>query len=370
MPLHNTANTIPSEMLVADKLTAMITYWDNDLICRFANAACTVWYGLAPEQMIGKMTIMQLLGSIYDQSLPYITGALEGKEQHYERAIPLPDGSGTRHALITISPDVEDDTVKGIVTHVADVSRLKILEQQIEDSNRIISSQNNNLLNFANIVSHNLRSYANNLEIMLSMYENEENQTERKQQFGFLKEVSANFKTTVNNLTDIVKVHNHGKAPLHPINLHSYVLLAIDMLRTKITATGATIANCVNPYIEIDANPAFLESIVLNFLDNAIKYRHAIRAPVIELTTMQIGNETVLSIRDNGRGIDLEKYRHKLFGMYNTFHGNDDATGIGLYITKFQVESMGGHIGVESKVDHGTWFRIYFRTSPQTALQL
>ena len=370
MHLPHTANNILPEVRVADKLTAMITYWDNDLLCRFANAACNSWYGIPPEEMVGKMTINQFLGSTYAQILPYITGAFEGREQHYERAIPLPDGSGTRHALITISPDMVNGKINGIVAHVADVSRLKLLEQQIEDSNRIISSQNNNLLNFANIVSHNLRSYANNLEIMLGMYETEDDMVERMQLFGFLKEVSTNFKTTVNNLSDIVKVHNLGKAPLQPLNLNSYVVLAMDMLRTKIATTGATVINCINPHLEIEANPAFLESILLNFLDNALKYRHEERSPHVELTTLQVGAETVLSIKDNGVGIDLEKHRHKLFGMYNTFHGNEDATGIGLYITKFQVESMGGHIGVESKVDQGTWFRIYFRTSSQTALPL
>jgi signal transduction histidine kinase len=370
MHLQNTANTILPEVRVADKLTAMITYWDNELLCRFANAACVSWYGISPEQMVGKMTLSQFLGSMYEQAFPYITGAFEGKEQHYERSIPLPNGTGVRHALITISPDMVNGKINGIVAHVADVSRLKLLEQQIEDSNRIISSQNNNLLNFANIVSHNLRSYANNLEIMLGMYEVEDDPRERAQLFGFLRDISANFKTTVRNLSDIVKVHNLGKAPLQPVNLNSYVVLVLEMLRTKMEATSAVIVNNINPHVEIDANPAFLESIILNFLDNSLKYRHETRAPHVELTSMQVGGETVLSIRDNGMGIDLEKYGHKLFGMYNTFHGNEDATGIGLYITKFQVESMGGYIGVESKVDYGTWFRIYFRTSTQTTLPL
>ena len=370
MHLQNTANTTLPELQVADKLTAMITYWDNQLLCRFANAACMSWYGIPPEEMVGKMTINQFLGSMYEHVFPYIMGAFEGREQHYERSIPLPDGTGVRHALITISPDVVNGVVNGIVAHVADVTRLKLLEQQIEDSNRIISSQNNNLLNFANIVSHNLRSYANNLEIMLGMYAVEDDPNERKILFGFLRDISSNFKTTVRNLSDIVKVHNLGKAPLQPVNLNSYVVLVLEMLRTKIDATGATVVNNINPHVEIDANPAFLESVILNFLDNALKYRHETRLPLVELTTLQVGPETVLNIRDNGMGIDLDKYRHKLFGMYNTFHGNEDATGIGLYITKFQVESMGGYIGVESKVDYGTWFRIYFRTSTQTTLPL
>ena len=66
----------------------------------------------------------------------------------------------------------------------------------------------------------------------------------------------------------------------------------------------------------------------------------------------------VLSITDNGLGIDLERYKDRLFGMYKTFHGNKDAKGLGLFITKAQIETMKGKIEVESTVGEGTTFRI------------
>ena len=69
---------------------------------------------------------------------------------------------------------------------------------------------------------------------------------------------------------------------------------------------------------------------------------------------------TVLSISDNGLGIDLEKYGDKFFGMYKTFRDNPDSKGIGLYITKNQIEAMDGKVTVTSKVDVGTTFKIYF----------
>jgi len=68
-----------------------------------------------------------------------------------------------------------------------------------------------------------------------------------------------------------------------------------------------------------------------------------------------------LSIEDNGIGIDLKKYDENLFGMYKTFHQNEDAKGLGLFIAKNQIEALGGKIEVKSEVDKGTTFTIFFK---------
>ena len=69
----------------------------------------------------------------------------------------------------------------------------------------------------------------------------------------------------------------------------------------------------------------------------------------------------VLVIEDNGLGIDLEKYNDQIFGLYKTFRSNEDSKGVGLHITKNQIEAMGGKIEVQSKINEGTIFKIYFQ---------
>ena len=104
-------------------------------------------------------------------------------------------------------------------------------------------------------------------------------------------------------------------------------------------------------------HPAF----ILNFLTNAIKYRSDDRLPVIKITSSVDNQFVILKIIDNGMGIDLEKYGKKLFHMYKTFHTNKDAIGLGLFITKNHIESMGGKVEVKSEEGLGSEFSVYLK---------
>jgi signal transduction histidine kinase len=63
-------------------------------------------------------------------------------------------------------------------------------------------------------------------------------------------------------------------------------------------------------------------------------------------------------VQDNGVGLDLDKHGDRVFGLYKTFHGNADARGLGLFMTKNQVEAMGGKISIESEIFKGTTIKI------------
>ncbi|MBJ7428708.1 MAG: ATP-binding protein, partial [Bacteroidia bacterium] len=115
--------------------------------------------------------------------------------------------------------------------------------------------------------------------------------------------------------------------------------------------------------LSVNFNAAYLESIIYNLISNAIKYskKDNKQQSFIQVSSEIINNKIVLSILDNGIGIDLIKNKDKLFGMYKTFHDNEDARGIGLFITKNQIEAMGGTIDVFSELGLGTTFKITFK---------
>ncbi len=350
-----------SGLMVADQISAMLAYWDKNSVCRFANSAYVDWFGKRKEDMVDKMTIKELLGPLYEKNLPYITGALKGEAQTFEREIPLPSGT-TRHSLANYFPDIVDGEVHGFFVHVADVTPLKILEKELRLSNEKVNEQNKRLLNFSNIVSHNLKSYASNLDSLLHLYSVADSAEEKDKIFGFIKKISQRFSSSVNHLNEITKSQNLAKVSPERINLYDYLERLKETLLIQIESAHATVINNVDKELEIFANPAYTESILMNLLTNAIKYRKPDRSPVIELSCNREGTKAIFKIRDNGRGINLEKYGAELFGMYKTFHGNSDAEGIGLFITKYQIEIMGGQIEVESKENIGTTFTVSFDT--------
>jgi diguanylate cyclase (GGDEF)-like protein/PAS domain S-box-containing protein len=114
-----------------DHLDAMVAYWNQDRVCVIANAAYLEWFGKTKDEVIG-MTMQQLLGPLYPKNLPYIDAAFAGEKQVFEREIPFPSGLGSRHSLATYTPHIVDGRVRGIFVHVADVTRMKHLELQLQ----------------------------------------------------------------------------------------------------------------------------------------------------------------------------------------------------------------------------------------------
>ena len=118
---------------------AMIAFWDNDLVCRFANSAYLKWFGVSPDDMIDKITLPQLLGPIYEKNLPYITNALKGEVQIFERQITQSDGT-IRNTLATYIPEIIEGETTGFFANVVDISMLST-SVCINDKSEILSIQ-------------------------------------------------------------------------------------------------------------------------------------------------------------------------------------------------------------------------------------
>ena len=248
---------------------------------------------------------------------------------------------------------------RAIGTH-KDITQLKEKEIELGNTINIIGNQNNRLVNFAHIVSHNLRSHAGNLKMLIDLFKAADEQ-EREIMLEHLEAISNGLYVTIGHLKELVEIQFEVKNEKERINLRHYLKNILNILHNEIKKHGVIIEVNIPLDVTVNYNPAYLESILLNFTTNAIKYSSPKRKPMISYDFEVINGQKVLSVTDNGLGIDLGKHKNSLFGMYKTFHKHQNSRGIGLFITKNQIEAMGGSIEVFSEVDRGTTFKIYFK---------
>lgn len=128
-----------------------------------------------------------------------------------------------------------------------------------------------------------------------------------------------------------------------------------------ISENNINIINKIPDVFAVNSMPAYLESILLNLTTNGIKYSNPSVNSFVEYYIEDNKEYKVLCVKDNGLGIDLDRHKESVFGLYKTFHHHEDSTGIGLHITKNQIEAMDGKIEVESIVNEGSIFKIFFK---------
>jgi light-regulated signal transduction histidine kinase (bacteriophytochrome) len=285
---------------------------------------------------------------------------VDGKEYEMEHRLIMPDGTiKWVHAKAIPVLDSEGKTisVRGVTQ---DITEEKKKEEELKKVYATIEEQNKRLLNFAHIVTHNLRSHSANLIKVTEILEEADSEEERNEMTGFVKKLGQSLYETINSLNEIVQIQLHPKLQKETLHFDKVYSKILNVLQASIKEKKATIMTDFSGCPVIDSVPSYLESILLNFTTNAIKYSHPDRAPFIKIKATIEDGRKVLLIEDNGLGIDLAQYGDKLFGMYKTFHGNPDARGVGLFITKNQIDALGGDIKVSSELNVGTTFKILF----------
>ena len=214
---------------------------------------------------------------------------------------------------------------------------------------------------FAYIVSHNLRApVANILGITNALHAMQLNAEKREQ-------LKLDQLTCVKRLDEVIKDLNYilqiksevteQKETVHFSQLVASVQQCIDYLIRKENVVFITDFSGVD---EIKTFKSYLYSIFFNLISNSIKYRQPHVKPVIEIAAVKTNGKIKLIFKDNGLGIDLSKNQQQVFGLYKRFHTHTDGKGVGLYMTKTQVETLGGKISVASAENCGTTFTIEF----------
>jgi len=247
---------------------------------------------------------------------------------------------------------------KELRSRTALISKQKL---QLEEFNQHLENKNRQLSSFAHIASHNLRAPVSNLMVLKDFYKENTDLKDKAMLFSKVETVIDRLNETLNELIESLKIQGNKGITNDAVIFDTVFAKTLAILDIQILDSKAVVtANfCEAPTIEYPK--LYMESILLNLLSNSIRYRAPDRIAQIHFRTEITNNEIVLIVTDNGLGIDLKKYGHKLFGLNNTFHRHPDSKGVGLFMTRTQIEAVGGSVTVESEVDRGTTFKIILK---------
>lgn len=244
----------------------------------------------------------------------------------------------------------------------------KNLEKIVVDRTIHLTRQNKQLEDFAHIISHNLRGPVSNLHSLLSFYKEEETMAEKEELIKLLEKTVNNIGNTLNELLKVISIKHESKNEKEIVFFDAIFSKITEAFQGQILKSKAIVTADFSRVPEIEYLSTYLESIMQNLLSNALKYSATERTPVIHFETNKINGNIELTASDNGLGIDLSKNGSSIFGLHKTFHEHPDAKGIGLFLTKTQVEAIGGKISVSSELDKGTTFKIVFNPEPTESI--
>jgi PAS domain S-box-containing protein len=271
------------------------------------------------------------------------------KEEYYVRfsMIPIFNNEGIISHWISIQRDITDE---------------KKLETEKEHLIRELTQNNKDLKQFSYITSHNLRAPLSNLIGLLNLIEDIPIGNEELEEIltGFTKSTHL-LNETINDLVKVIIIKDNPSMQKEEVSLKEVFENVFSQLSFQIELHKPIIKLKFDRVPLLNTNKAYIESILLNLLTNSIKYKSENRKLKISITAEQIDHKAILTFKDNGIGIDLERNRDKVFGLYQRFHNYPDSKGLGLYLVKSQVETMGGTISIDSEVNKGTTFTITFK---------
>ncbi len=331
----------------------------------FVNSAFTDMTGYTAEEVIGKSPIM-FIGPKSDmlEFDKLKTAIQEYRECFVETINYKKNGQEFWNNFSMIPVTNKDGEHSHWISIQRDVTEEKNKEKEREQLIRELTQNNKDLKQFSYITSHNLRAPLSNLTGLLNLVEDMTIEDPE------LKEIIAGFSKsthllneTINDLVKVVIIKDNPSIQKEKVLIKEIFENVFNQLSFLISLHKPILKIDLEEVSILNINKSYLESIFLNLLTNAIKYRAENRQLKVNISSKVVDDNLVLTFKDNGVGIDLVRNKDKIFGLYQRFHNHPDSKGLGLYLVKSQVEAMGGSINVESTVGKGTTFTITFKNN-------
>ena len=247
-----------------------------------------------------------------------------------------------------------DNKINGvIITFVEITLRIKDLKEQeslIADHETLLDT-----------ISHDIKNPLTGLLLTIDILNNgiAGNPKEFTSLLKIAKNAVKKIQSVINELTEARKDEHKYKSVDELLNFENILEDVRLTLLDNIKESHATIRSELN-VSEISFSRRKLRSIIYNLINNAIKFKSPERKPEIFITTTRQKHFIILSVKDNGIGID-DTSQKEIFSKYYRIDNSIEGSGIGLHLVKELVTNAGGKILIESQLNKGTEFKIYLK---------
>jgi len=242
----------------------------------------------------------------------------------------------------------------------SDISERKKGEEKIAKMLINAEYQNKQLVDFCNIVSHNLRAPLVNISMLLDYMESSDDEEERIEVLSKVKPVVNHLNGILDELVESLQVRQDFEVESCQVDLEETLDKVLIGFATQIESTPTHIHINFKEAPSLFYPQRYVDSILTNLVSNALKYKSPDRELILKIETMPTDNGVILTVEDNGLGLDLDMHKDNIFKIRKVFHKHPDARGFGLFMTKTQVEAMGGKIWMDSVPNQGSTFFVEF----------
>jgi PAS domain S-box-containing protein len=333
----------------------IILYQNEDSIILDANPAFLALVGEPKERVVEHSYNDFLPPEVHELFAEKLREAFTGKTVRFD-LYASQGQSAPRHWDVVKVPLWDEGRVVGVHMVGRDITDKTRAQEEL-------FAQNQDLQQFTYIVSHNLRAPLANAIGLVNLLGTEapgspyfeETRTHLQQNLAQLDQV-------LQDMNTILAVRDRQSVTVpEDVELAEIVAQVIRSLQDMLNECGGTVQAEIPAGLVVRANRAYLYSIFFNLLSNAIKYRANTRPlHVVVSATGGPRQPKTVSVADNGSGFDLAQAGTDVFKLYKRFHPQYPGRGIGLYLVKSHIDSMGGRITVRSQVDAGTSFTLVF----------
>ncbi len=259
---------------------------------------------------------------------------------------------------------LHDVNVRAIVCNFRDVTEQHNAQLERERITQDLVQRNKDLEQYAYIISHNLRAPVANIAGLSGLLQDiPASDDEQAYTLDMLAHAVENLDNVILNLNQILQASSEANDQVEEVSLTELVKAIQFSINSLIQKSKVTIQCDFNEVDRLLTLKSYLHSIIQNLITNSIKYKRPYIRPVISIHSAITDKNIVIYFKDNGKGIDLAKHGHQLFGLYKRFDYSVEGKGMGLFMVKMQVERLGGTISVASDLNKGTEFTIKFPLS-------